>query len=88
MEKTGIAVDLMESGRHYFLSRPRRFVKSLFLDTFKDLFEGQKPRFKGLAVGTSCASTDKYRAGGEPIHLIGVEFSRNIVGFEVETLAS
>lgn len=32
---------------------------------------------------------DKYRARGEPIHLIGVEFSkasRNIVGFEVETL--
>jgi hypothetical protein len=33
---------------------------------------------------------DKYRDRGEPIHLIGVEFSkadRNIVGFEVETLA-
>ena len=32
---------------------------------------------------------DKYRAAGQPIHLIGVEFSReerNIVGFEVETL--
>jgi hypothetical protein len=34
---------------------------------------------------------DKYRQRGEPIHLIGVEFSkdsRNVVGFEVETLAS
>jgi hypothetical protein len=33
---------------------------------------------------------DKYRSRGEPIHLIGVEFSkasRNIVGFEVETLS-
>jgi len=33
---------------------------------------------------------DKYRSRGEPIYLIGVEFSkasRNIVGFEVETLA-
>jgi hypothetical protein len=32
---------------------------------------------------------DKYQGGGEPIHLVGVEFSkisRNIVGFEVETL--
>jgi hypothetical protein len=32
---------------------------------------------------------DKYRARGEPIHLVGVEFSkdsRNIVGFEVETV--
>jgi len=34
---------------------------------------------------------DKYRARGEPIHLIGIEFSRvqrNVVGFEVETIAA
>ena len=37
------------------------------------------------------AYADKYRARGEPIHLIGVEFSkaqRSVVGFEVETLPS
>ena len=36
------------------------------------------------------AYADKYRSRGEPIHLIGVEFSRasrNIVGFKVEALA-
>ncbi len=33
VDKTGIAVDLIESGKHYFLSRPRRFGKSLFLGT-------------------------------------------------------
>ena len=35
-----MAVDLIEAGKHYFLSRPRRFGKSLLLDTLKALFEG------------------------------------------------
>ena len=39
-----------DSGKHYFLSRPRRFGKSLFVDTFKELFEGNEPLFRGLAV--------------------------------------
>ena len=50
VDKTGIAVDLAESGSHYFLSRPRRFGKSLFLDTLKELFEGNQALFKGLAA--------------------------------------
>ena len=37
-------------GKHYFLSRPRRFGKSLFLDTCKELFEGNEPLFEGLAI--------------------------------------
>ena len=37
-------------GKHYFLSRPRRFGKSLFLDTLKELFEGNEPLFEGLAI--------------------------------------
>ena len=39
-----------DSGTHYFLSRPRRFGKSLFLDTLKELYEGAEPLFRGLAV--------------------------------------
>ena len=38
------------SGKHYFLSRPRRFGKSLFVDTLKELYEGNEPLFRGLAV--------------------------------------
>jgi len=34
------------------LSRPRRFGKSLFLDTLKELFEGNAPLFTGLAAET------------------------------------
>ena len=35
---------LLKDGKHYFLSRPRRFGKSLFLDTLKELFEGSEDR--------------------------------------------
>ena len=51
-DKSGYAVDLAEQGKYYFLSRPRRFGKSLFLDTLKELFEGNAALFKGLAAET------------------------------------
>ena len=40
----------MDEGSHYFLSHLRRFGKSLFLDTRKELSEGNEPLFRGLAV--------------------------------------
>lgn len=49
-DKSGFAVDLAENGKYYFLSRPRRFGKSLFLDTLKELFEGNAKLFEGLAA--------------------------------------
>ena len=50
VDKTGHARRLAERGKHYFLSRPRRFGKSLFLDTLKELFEGNEALFRGLDV--------------------------------------
>ena len=41
-------VKKLEDGGYYFLSRPRRFGKSLFLDTLKEAFSGNKELFKGL----------------------------------------
>jgi hypothetical protein len=41
-------VKKLEEGGYYFLSRPRRFGKSLFLDTLKEAFSGTKELFKGL----------------------------------------
>lgn len=38
------------SGKYFFLSRPRRFGKSLLTFTFKSYFEGEKALFKGLAI--------------------------------------
>ena len=50
VDKTGYAKRLADGGGRYFLSRPRRFGKSLFLDTLKELFEGSEPLFRGLTV--------------------------------------
>lgn len=50
VDKTAIALQLIQNGKYYFLSRPRRFGKSLFLDTLKEIFEGNKALFKGLYV--------------------------------------
>lgn len=53
VDKSGMAVDLIHAGKCYFLSRPRRFGKSLFLDTLKQLFEGKRALFAGLAADSS-----------------------------------
>ena len=50
VDKTEYAKRLADEGTHYFLSRPRRFGKSLFLDTLKELFEGNEALFRGLYV--------------------------------------
>ncbi len=50
IDKTNLALDLINNGTYYFLSRPRRFGKSLFLDTLKDIFETQKELFEGLYI--------------------------------------
>jgi len=48
VDKTSFALRLIEEGSHYFLSRPRRFGKSLFLDTLAELFAGNEALFQGL----------------------------------------
>ena len=48
VDKTGYALRLAAEGGNHLLSRPRRFGKSLFLDTLKELFEGSKELFDGL----------------------------------------
>ncbi|MEB3221024.1 MAG: ATP-binding protein [Candidatus Sericytochromatia bacterium] len=48
VDKTPFALRLIDQGKPYFLSRPRRFGKSLFLDTLKELFEGNRALFEGL----------------------------------------
>ena len=142
-DKTGFALQLIEQGKYYFLSRPRRFGKSLFIDTLAEWFtnnpiaryegyyasvfyayfaslgldivveessnagrldmtvrfNGQvylfefkvvelEPEGRALQQIKDRGYADKYRAEGQPLHLIGVEFSRErraLVGFEVES---
>ncbi len=48
VDKTPLILQLIEQGTHYFLSRPRRFGKSLLIDTIAELFEGRRELFEGL----------------------------------------
>ena len=50
VDKTAHIERLLDDGKHFFLSRPRRFGKSLFLDTLKELFEGSEELFRGLSI--------------------------------------
>ncbi|MEA3642897.1 MAG: AAA family ATPase, partial [Lamprobacter sp.] len=50
VDKTVEAHALATQAGVYFLSRPRRFGKSLFVDTLKELFEGNEALFRGLHI--------------------------------------
>ena len=50
VDKTPLIRELIDESDFYFLSRPRRFGKSLLLDTLKSLFEGSDELFQGLDI--------------------------------------
>ena len=50
VDKTALIYQLVTTGRYYFLSRPRRFGKSLLISTLEAYFQGKKELFKGLAM--------------------------------------
>ena len=50
VDKTALIYRLATTGTYYFLSRPRRFGKSLLLSTMEAYFKGKKNLFEGLAM--------------------------------------
>jgi len=50
VDKTDMVYQIANVGKPYFLSRPRRFGKSLLLSTFEAYFQGRKDLFRGLAI--------------------------------------
>ena len=50
VDKTALIYNLVTLGKIYFLSRPRRFGKSLLISTLKAYFQGRKDLFEGLAI--------------------------------------
>ena len=50
VDKTRRVYQMVDSGRYYFLSRPRRFGKSLLVSTLKAYFEGKREVFEGLEI--------------------------------------
>ena len=60
VDKTSFINSLVRNGKPYFLSRPRRFGKSLFLSTLRSYFEGRKDLFEGLAISKTETEWKKY----------------------------
>ena len=60
VDKTQYVYNLIEGGKYYFLSRPRRFGKSLLLDTIGEAFSGDRELFKGLWIYNSDYSFEKH----------------------------
>ncbi len=61
VDKTKYIFDIIrKTGAYYFLSRPRRFGKSLFLDTLEQVFKGRRELFKGLYIDSTDYDWKKY----------------------------
>ena len=60
IDKTALVHQLITQGKMYFLSRPRRFGKSLTLSTIKEIFLGNRELFKGLAIDALPYDWKKY----------------------------
>ena len=61
VDKTALVHELVDTGKYYFLSRPRRFGKSLLISTLHEYFKGNRGLFKGLAI-------DRLESGEWPCH--------------------
>jgi hypothetical protein len=60
VDKTEYAYNLIKQPGRFFLSRPRRFGKSLFVDTLKEIFEGNQKLFEGLYIYDKWDWSKKY----------------------------
>ena len=60
VDKTALIRQLIGGGKYYFLSRPRRFGKSLLLSTIAAYFSGKQELFKGLAIEQHTAEWVKH----------------------------
>ncbi len=91
VDKTGLIYKLAATGKYYFLSRPRRFGKSLLVSTMEAYFQGKKELFEGLAV----ASLEKDWVEYPVLHfdLSGASYTdmealNDKIGRQLETLES
>ena len=60
IDKTERIYELISGGKYYFLSRPRRFGKSLLISTFYNIFRGKKELFEGLYIYDSDFEWEEY----------------------------
>jgi hypothetical protein len=90
VDKTRLVHTLIESGKYFFLSRPRRFGKSLLISTIKEIFSGKKDLFKGLWIEDQWSWERKHpvihlRFSKMPYEIIGLELA---ISQELDRLAA
>jgi CO dehydrogenase/acetyl-CoA synthase epsilon subunit len=77
VDKTPLIAQLVETGKYYFLSRPRRFGKSLLVSTLKSAFAGEQELFDGLYLEKNWNWSIVY-----PV--INISFGRGIIASRTE----
>ncbi|MCI5178820.1 MAG: hypothetical protein D3911_05755 [Candidatus Electrothrix sp. AW3_4] len=82
IDKTREALELIENYKYVFLSRPRRFGKSLFLDTLAEIFSGNKELFNGLYI------RNKYDFESRPVIRMSFGGNRSVDELKAEILAN
>ena len=85
VDKTQFVKKLVDNGKYYFLARPRRFGKSLFIDTLKQAFLGEREYFNGLFLENSWDWSQKYPV----IHIsfaAGMVLDRQSLDIKVEEI--
>ena len=95
VDKTAYIKRLLDAGKHYFLSRPRRFGKSLFLDTLKEFFEGSQELFAGLynpydllLLFDSGEFAAHWFETGTPAFLVDMLFERRVSSVSLDEMVS
>jgi len=78
VDKTAF-VKKLENGGYYFFSRPRRFGKSLFLDTLKEAFSGNKKLFKGLYLCDKWDWNKKYPVVVIDLSIVSTDNQENLI---------
>src|SRR5271170_5695423 len=73
VDKTKHAYNLIKGGRRYFLSRPRRFGKSLFVSTLKEILDGNKALFDSLWIANSDYDWEKFGIIALDLSGLGIE---------------
>ncbi len=92
VDKTKEIHHLITTGRIYFLSRPRRFGKSLLVSTFEEIFKGNKSLFEGLYIYDQIDWTQQYPVvkidWSRVKHSTAEEMERDMCAFLAEIAAS
>lgn len=81
VDKTQFVWDIVNSSQYYFLARPRRFGKSLFLDTIRCFFEGRRELFNGLYIDSVDWEWEKY-----PVLKLDLNLERYNVADDLDNL--